>query len=232
MSQDLSQAFGRPATSSLRGLLPPRVGARWSEPPADESAEDIEPEEADLDDVDSENTELDDVEPDDELEDTEPEDSELEDTEPDAPDAPAPVARGREERPRTPARRTTAGVGRTTVSSSASTTTRQRGPVRVTARNHVDLLVLLSLRQGPADGRGVITRLRETSDGHLDASERTIHVTLHRLTRNRLLGRRLDPASGRRLYALTEAGERAARARLRQWHALTRGMDAVARAGD
>jgi DNA-binding PadR family transcriptional regulator len=96
----------------------------------------------------------------------------------------------------------------------------------------VDLLVLLSLRQGPADGRGVITRLRETSDGHIDASERTIHVTLHRLTRNRLLGRRLDPASGRRLYALTEAGERATRARLRQWHALTRGVDAVARAGD
>lgn len=229
MSQDLSQAFGRPATSSLRGLLPPRVGARWSEPPADESAEDIEPEEADLDDVDSENTELDDVELDDELEDTEPED-----TEPDAPEASAPVARGREERPRTPARRTTAGAGRTTasVSSSTTTTNRRRGPVRVTARNHVDLLVLLSLRRGPADGRGVITRLRDTSDGHLDASERTIHVTLHRLARNRLLGRRLDPVSGRRLYALTEAGERAARARLRQWHALTRGMDAVARAGD
>ena len=56
-------------------------------------------------------------------------------------------------------------------------------------------------------------------------------MTLHRLARNRLLGRRLDPASGRRLYALTEAGERATRARLREWHALARGVDAVARAG-
>jgi DNA-binding PadR family transcriptional regulator len=234
MSQDLSQAFGRPATSSLRGLLPPRVGARWSEPPADGSAADVGPEdldakEADLDDAEPDDAEFDDAEFDEpELDDAEPED-----TEPEAPDVAAPATPRRKERSRTPARRATAGAGRETASSSSSTSTnRRRSRVRVTSRDHVDLLVLLSLRQGPADGRGVITRLRETSDGHLDASERTIHVTLHRLARNRLLGRRLDPATGRRLYALSEAGERAARARLRQWRALTRGMDAVARAGD
>jgi DNA-binding PadR family transcriptional regulator len=92
--------------------------------------------------------------------------------------------------------------------------------------------VLLALRQGPADGRGVITRLRATSGGVLDVPEQTVHVTLHRLARNRLLGRRPDPASRRRRYALTDAGERAARARLREWQALARGVDAVARHGE
>jgi DNA-binding PadR family transcriptional regulator len=99
---------------------------------------------------------------------------------------------------------------------------------RVASRDHVDLLVLLALRLGPADGRGVITRLRESSGGQLDAPERTVHATLHRLARNRLLTRKPDPASGRHLYVLTAAGERAARSRLREWHALTRCMDAVA----
>jgi DNA-binding PadR family transcriptional regulator len=95
----------------------------------------------------------------------------------------------------------------------------------------VDLLVLLALRHGPADGRGVITRLGESSGGALDAPERTVHATLHRLARNRLLARKPDPASGRHLYVMTAAGERAARSRLREWHALTRCMDAIAGTG-
>ena len=36
----------------------------------------------------------------------------------------------------------------------------------------------------------------------------------------------------RALYALTDAGERATRARLREWHALSRAVEAVARAGE
>jgi DNA-binding PadR family transcriptional regulator len=77
----------------------------------------------------------------------------------------------------------------------------------------------------------VIARLRETSGGVLDVPEQTVHRTLHRLARNRLLARRIDPTSRRRRYALTEAGARAARARLREWQALARGVDAVARHG-
>ena len=78
----------------------------------------------------------------------------------------------------------------------------------------------------------MVARVRETSGGVLDVPAQMVHRTLHRLARNRLLGRRLDPASHRRRYALTEAGERAARARLREWQALVRGVDAVARHGD
>jgi DNA-binding PadR family transcriptional regulator len=218
MSQDLSQAFGVPA-ASLRGLLPPRSGGdRPSEPPAPR-----EPLDDALDDA------LDDDEFEDEL-DEEPEDDELdvepEDVEPEEPEAPA--AARHPARPPTAPRRAAAPSRRR----ASSGTNRRWGRARVTSREHADLLVLLSLRAGPADGRGVIARLRETSGGRLDAPEHTIYVTLHRLTRNRLLGRVPDPASGRRFYALTRAGERAAAARLREWHALTRCIDAVARAGD
>lgn len=108
---------------------------------------------------------------------------------------------------------------------------RGRSVARVASRDQTDLLVLLAVRRGPTDGRGVIERVREGSDGALDAPERTVHVTLHRLARSGLLGRELDPRSGRRFYALTEAGERAVRARLREWQALARGLDAVARRG-
>ena len=78
----------------------------------------------------------------------------------------------------------------------------------------------------------MIARLRESSGGTLVVPERTVHVTLHRLARNRLLGRRPGPVSGRRLYALTEAGHRAGRARLREWQALAGGVDAVARSAE
>ncbi len=181
--------------------------------PDDDLLEDAGPDDSGYDDTGRDDTGRDDAEP--------------EDTEPDDEPAAPWVASRRGERPRPAPRRASARR----VQPTSSGTNRRWGRVRVTSRDHVDLLVLLSLRRGPADGRGVVARLRECSDGQLDAPERTIHVTLHRLARNRLLGRRLDPASGRRLYALTEAGERATRARLREWHALARGVDAVARAG-
>ncbi|NMO90399.1 PadR family transcriptional regulator [Actinomycetospora sp. TBRC 11914] len=196
--QDLSHAFGQPATASLRGLLPHRDGGDRTDRtvPAPREPED----------------------------DPRDDDGAGAAAEPAREEAPEPTLEGddepEEERPRTRARR-----------SPDAAPARRRSIARVAGRDQVDLLVLLALRQGPTDGRGVITRVRESSDGHLDAPERTVHVTLHRLTRNRLLGRRPDPRSGRQFYALTEAGERSIRARLREWQALTRGVEAVARRG-
>jgi DNA-binding PadR family transcriptional regulator len=178
-TQDLTHAFGPPALSSLRGLLPPREEAARPEPVHEVSV-------------------------------PEPRVPEPRVPEPIAAEPEPSVEPDREERP---------------------TTARRRRPARVAPGDQVDLLVLLSLRAGPTDGRGVVARVREASDGALDAPEQTVHVTLHRLTRHHLLGRRPDPRSGRSFYALTEAGERATRARLREWQALTRGVDAVARRG-
>ena len=199
MSQDLTDVFGAPATSSLRGLLPHRGnGARQPEPPADSAT---------------------------------------------PPDEPSPSGAPAEEEgvpagpvegsPAGPRRRvgpvrTTAPAGRPR----ASRTNRRWGTARVASQDHVELLVLLSLRQGPTDGRGVISRLREDSGGQLDAPEQTIYATVHRLVRGRLLDRRWHEGSVRALYALTDAGERATRARLREWHALSRAVEAVARAGE
>ncbi|HEY2220579.1 MarR family winged helix-turn-helix transcriptional regulator [Actinomycetospora sp.] len=198
MSQDLSDVFGRPATAGLRDLLPRRGGEARPPEPAPEVATPASGPEADV-------------------------------TAPAAEaDPPADVVPSVD----VPAQRTPTRSGRRAGANPTTTnrtsTNRRWGVARVASRDHVDLLVLLALRLGPADGRGVITRLRESSGGQLDAPERTVHATLHRLARNRLLTRKPDPASGRHLYVLTAAGERAARSRLREWHALTRCMDAVA----
>lgn len=98
---------------------------------------------------------------------------------------------------------------------------------RVTSRDHVDLLVLCALRDGPASARGIIERLRADSGGALDAPERTVHTTLHRLTRNRLLRRVRPGVTAGPHYGLTPAGERAARARARQWRTFARAVDGV-----
>lgn len=103
---------------------------------------------------------------------------------------------------------------------------------RIAAREHVDLLVLCALRRGPADGPGVMERVRTDSHGAFTAPERTIYRTLHRLARNRLLERRPDPRSGRPGWALSDVGARVTTARVREWRAFVRGMDAVVRASE
>lgn len=207
MPQDLSDVFGRPATASLRDLLPRRTGesrppeARATVPearPVAPRSEALVPTAAEADDPTAIPAEV---------------------------DIPAPRSPSRSDRTATPTA-TRPTPARTTAA--RTTTNRRWGVARVASRDHVDLLVLLALRHGPADGQGVITRLGESSGGALDAPERTVHATLHRLARNRLLARKPDPASGRHLYVMTAAGERAARSRLREWQALARCMDAVA----
>lgn len=98
---------------------------------------------------------------------------------------------------------------------------------RVASREHVDLLVLSALVPGPESASGIIARLREGSDGVLTAPERTVHTTLHRLTRNRLLHRVPRGPRGGPRYALTPAGQRAAASRARRWRTLARAIDGV-----
>jgi DNA-binding PadR family transcriptional regulator len=97
----------------------------------------------------------------------------------------------------------------------------------MTSREHAELLVLVALRAGPADGREVAARLRSDSGGRLHAPANTVYRTLHRLARGRLLERRDD--AGRPRYHLTESGSRVARSRVREWQSLSRAMDAVVR---
>jgi DNA-binding PadR family transcriptional regulator len=185
-AQDLSDAFGRPAAASLRGLLPPR--RRREDEHAEAEAE----------------------------------------AEVEAPDGPPEDARaGSDDAP--PSR---AARRRPTVRSAspASATARRWGPARLASREHVELLVLVALRRGPADGREIAERLHRDSDGGLTPPPTTVVRTVHHLARRGLVER--DTASTRRRYRLTEPGRRAERARVREWQALRRAVDAVVRVTD
>ena len=107
------------------------------------------------------------------------------------------------------------------------TENRRWGMARVASREHVDLLVLSALVPGPESASGIIARLREGSSGALEAPERTVHTTLHRLTRNRLLHRVPSGPRGGPRYALTPAGQRAAESRARRWRTFARAVDGV-----
>ena len=107
------------------------------------------------------------------------------------------------------------------------TENRRWGMARVASREHVDLLVLSALVPGAESASGIIARLREGSGGALEAPERTVHTTLHRLTRNRLLHRVPPGPRGGPRYALTPAGQRAAESRARRWRTFARAVDGV-----
>lgn len=139
----------------------------------------------------------------------------------DAPDA-APV---HPEAPRQERARPSARAARP--ARAVPTENRRWGMARVASREHVDLLVLSALVPGPESASGIIARLREGSDGALQAPERTVHTTLHRLTRNRLLHRVAAGPRGGPRYALTPAGQRAAESRARRWRTFARAVDGV-----
>ncbi|PVZ09570.1 PadR family transcriptional regulator [Actinomycetospora cinnamomea] len=193
-AHDLSDAFGRPAAASLRGLLPPRrrrdeedaAATRELEAGADGQAE------AEV---------------------------EVPAEEPGDVAADVPARREPRRRPAVPNRPATTGTGN-----------RRWGPARLGSRDHVELLVLVALRHGPADGREIAERLQRDSDGGLTPPPTTIVRTVHHLARHGLVEH--DSGSTRRRYRLTEPGRRAERARVREWRALRRAVDAVVRAVD
>ncbi|MFC5062200.1 PadR family transcriptional regulator [Actinomycetospora atypica] len=211
MTLDLSAAFGEPASARLRGLLP-RRGRETDDgpdpappPPGDATS----PPDDDAPRMHRATTARG-TTPDG----TPPGDSPSR-TRPAAPPA-ARVA--------TPARPSTGGSKAPT---RGSTGNRRWGMARVTSREHVDFLVLTALVPGPNHARGIIERLHAGSGGTLEAPERTMYTTLHRLTRNRLLRRVAPGPRGGPRYALTEAGRRAVDARVRQWRTFARAVDGV-----
>jgi PadR family transcriptional regulator PadR len=90
-------------------------------------------------------------------------------------------------------------------------------------KGNLDLLLLSVLAAGPAHGYRVIARLRERSDGDFDLAEGTIYPALHRMERAGLLDSAWEVAAGRRrrIYRLTEAGERSLAEQARQWRAFS-----------
>ncbi|MDD7966335.1 PadR family transcriptional regulator [Actinomycetospora lemnae] len=233
---DLSSAFGRPAAASLRGLLPPRPRRSVEQ---DDRADEVDRDEAAADGtvdgtVDGMVDEALVDEPDDEMVDEplaeEPDDEPADE----APAAAVPAPRDRRDRTTRPDRRSTAGRGGATAAvpapRSAGTANHRWGSVRMASREHVELVVLVALRRGPASGRELAERLREDSGGGLAPPPTTVQRTLHQLARHGLVQR--DEDTVRRRYRLTALGTRITRARVRAWRAMRRAVDAVVLAAD
>lgn len=78
-------------------------------------------------------------------------------------------------------------------------------------RGNLDLLLLATLRSGPAHGYAIIEDLRTRSSGVLDFAEGTVYPALNRLAREGLLKDEWSEGTGRRrrVYHLTAKGEAA-----------------------
>jgi PadR family transcriptional regulator, regulatory protein PadR len=96
-------------------------------------------------------------------------------------------------------------------------------------KGHLDLLLLSVLSADPAHGYGIITSLRQRSEGTFDLHEGTIYPALHRLEAAGLLGSSWAEADGRkrRVYALTAKGETALAAERGAWRRFAAGIQAV-----
>lgn len=99
-------------------------------------------------------------------------------------------------------------------------------------KGHLDLLLLASLSAEPLHGYGVLTRLREISDGTFDLPEGTIYPALHRLQRGGHLDSSWEVVNGRRrrVYRLTSRGKRELGGRREAWqqfaHGVSRALEA------
>lgn len=100
-------------------------------------------------------------------------------------------------------------------------------PVRSESlKGHLDMLLLATLRIGPAHGYLVVQRLAEVSGGELAPPEATIYPALHRLERAGFLRstRGVHRGRQRRTYALTPAGERALAGKREDWERFARSV--------
>lgn len=96
-------------------------------------------------------------------------------------------------------------------------------------KGHLDLLLLSVLVGEAAHGYAIIGALRDRSEGAFDLPEGTIYPALHRLEKSGYLRSYWAERAGRRrrLYELTAAGATALAGMREEWHAFSRGVQAV-----
>jgi PadR family transcriptional regulator, regulatory protein PadR len=99
-------------------------------------------------------------------------------------------------------------------------------------KGHVDMLLLSVIRDGPAHGYLVVSRLAERSEGAFQLGEGTVYPALRRLEKQGLLRSSWTVHSGRkrRVYRLTPKGEKALSAQRVEWERFSRGVGGVLRA--
>ena len=93
-------------------------------------------------------------------------------------------------------------------------------------KGHLDLLLLATLRAGPAHRYAIIEDLRRRSGGAFGLPEGTIYPALHRLERSGAIASAWSEETGRRrrVYRLTSNGERALAEKASAWESFSRAM--------
>jgi PadR family transcriptional regulator PadR len=96
-------------------------------------------------------------------------------------------------------------------------------------RGHLELLVLASLSAAPSHGYALIESLQQLSGGAFDLAEGSLYPVLHKLEHAGLLRSGWDRESGRRrrIYRITNAGQRELEERCRRWWVIRDAVDAV-----
>lgn len=86
-------------------------------------------------------------------------------------------------------------------------------------KGHLDGMLLAALEDGPRHGYAVMEALRTGSGGQFDLPTGTVYPALRRLERAGLVRTRWSEDSGRRrrMYELTESGQRALGAERHSW---------------
>lgn len=96
-------------------------------------------------------------------------------------------------------------------------------------KGHLGGLILAVLADGPLHGYAVIEALKRRSGGVLALPEGTVYPALHRLERDGLLSSNWSTEAGRRrrVYQLTQRGERGLSDRRASWRVFSTTIEAV-----
>lgn len=96
----------------------------------------------------------------------------------------------------------------------------------------LDMLILRTLRLGPAHGHQIAKHIQRTSEDVLQVEHGSLYPALHRLERRGLITAKWEPA-GKELkrefkyYRLTAAGKKSLHAEESKWKELTRAIARV-----
>ena len=84
---------------------------------------------------------------------------------------------------------------------------------------HLNMVLLAALQQGPLHGYGIMTALRQRSDGRINLSDGSVYPRLHRLEHLGFVGSSWSMVDGQglRVYQLTPAGWHQLRIDRRAW---------------
>src|SRR5262245_25349697 len=96
-------------------------------------------------------------------------------------------------------------------------------------RNHLELLVLTTLRDGPGHGYSIIRAIRDRSGGEFELLEGSLYPLLHRLERSRFVTSSWSNVAGRkrRVYELSAKGAEALEEHERDWRRFERATNLV-----